>query len=230
MRGTGRVIFAATLLLLVGTLNVIYGIGALDDANIFKGDTRYVLDDLNTLGWVLIVLGIIQLTAGFSLMAGQRVRALHGDLRRQHRRDRRAVLDRQGIPVVVAVRLCPLHLHRARHHGLQRRRGGRALPGGDRSRPGRACRPGDRSGLPGLAPVPRRGAARAARLRPRPEGRDREPDPQLQGPRHRLAGARRAARRRWPARRPATSVRASPTPGAPTGARCTSSWPRTRTR
>jgi len=70
MRGSGRVIFAATLLLLVGTLNVIYGIGALDDANIFKGDTRYVLDDLNTLGWVLIILGIIQLTGGFSLMAG----------------------------------------------------------------------------------------------------------------------------------------------------------------
>jgi hypothetical protein len=64
------VIFAATLLLLVGTLNMIYGIGALDDANIYKGDTRYVLDNLNTMGWVLIVLALIQLTAGFSLMAG----------------------------------------------------------------------------------------------------------------------------------------------------------------
>ena len=70
MRGSGRVLFAAMMLLLVGVLNVIYGIGALDDANIFKGDTRYVLDDLNTLGWVLIVLGALQLVAGFSLMAG----------------------------------------------------------------------------------------------------------------------------------------------------------------
>jgi hypothetical protein len=70
MRGAGRVIFAATLLLLVGVLNIIYGIGALDEANIFKGDTRYVLDDLNTLGWVLIVLGALQLGAGFSLMSG----------------------------------------------------------------------------------------------------------------------------------------------------------------
>lgn len=70
MRGAGRVMFAATMLLLVGTINVIYGIGALDDANIFKGDTRYVLDDLNTLGWVLILLGLIQLGGGFSLMAG----------------------------------------------------------------------------------------------------------------------------------------------------------------
>ena len=70
MRGTGRVVFAATLLLLVGTLNIIYGIGALDDANIFVNDTRFVLTDLNTLGWVLIILGIIQLGGGFSLLAG----------------------------------------------------------------------------------------------------------------------------------------------------------------
>jgi len=56
--------------LIVGTINIIYGIGALDDANIFVNDTRFVLDNLNTLGWVLIVLGVIQLTGGFSLMAG----------------------------------------------------------------------------------------------------------------------------------------------------------------
>jgi hypothetical protein len=70
MRGAGRVVFAATLLLLVGTINIIYGIGALDGANIFVNDTRYILTDLNTMGWVLIILGVIQLTAGFSLMAG----------------------------------------------------------------------------------------------------------------------------------------------------------------
>jgi hypothetical protein len=70
MRGTGRVAFAATLLLIVGTLNIIYGIGALDNANIFADDQRYILTDLNTLGWVLIVLGLIQLAGGLSLMAG----------------------------------------------------------------------------------------------------------------------------------------------------------------
>jgi hypothetical protein len=70
MRGTGRVVFAATLLLIAGTLNIIYGIGALDDANIFTNDKRYILSNLNTLGWVLIILGVIQLTGGFSLIAG----------------------------------------------------------------------------------------------------------------------------------------------------------------
>jgi hypothetical protein len=70
MRGTGRALLAATLLVIVGTLNIIYGIGALDDANIFTNDKRYILTNLNTLGWVLIVLGVIQLAGGFSLMAG----------------------------------------------------------------------------------------------------------------------------------------------------------------
>jgi hypothetical protein len=70
MRGAGRVVFAATLLLIAGTLNIIYGIGALDGANIFLNDQSYILTNLNTMGWVLIILGVIQLGAGFSLMAG----------------------------------------------------------------------------------------------------------------------------------------------------------------
>ena len=70
MRGAGRVGFAGMVLLLIGTINIIYGIGALDGARIFVNDTRYILDNLNTLGWVLIVLGVIQLAGGLSLLGG----------------------------------------------------------------------------------------------------------------------------------------------------------------
>ena len=70
MRGVGRAAFAATLLLIAGTLNIIYGIGALDDANVFVNDKRFIFTNLNTMGWVLIVLGVIQLTGGFSLLGG----------------------------------------------------------------------------------------------------------------------------------------------------------------
>ena len=70
MRGAGRAVFAGVLLLIAGTLNIIYGIGALDDANIFVNEQRFIFTNLNTMGWVIIVLGIIQLTGGFSLMAG----------------------------------------------------------------------------------------------------------------------------------------------------------------
>jgi hypothetical protein len=70
MRGAGRVVFAAILLLLVGTLNILYGIGAVSDANFYVSDSRYILTNLHTPGWVLIIVGVIQLTGGFSLMAG----------------------------------------------------------------------------------------------------------------------------------------------------------------
>ena len=70
MRGSARSLFAAALLVILGTLNIIYGIGALDDANIFVNDKRYVFSNLHTMGWVLIILGVVQLTGGFSLAAG----------------------------------------------------------------------------------------------------------------------------------------------------------------
>jgi hypothetical protein len=70
VRGAGRVVFAAVLLTIAGTINIIYGIGSLDDANIFVNDKRFIFTNLNTLGWVLILLGILQLAAGFSLFGG----------------------------------------------------------------------------------------------------------------------------------------------------------------
>src|SRR3954451_21366226 len=70
MRGVGRALFAATLLLMAGFINIIYGIGALDDANIFVHDQRYIFTNLNTMGWVLIVLGIIQIAGGLALYVG----------------------------------------------------------------------------------------------------------------------------------------------------------------
>ena len=70
IRGAGRVIFAAMLLLFAGVINLVYGIGALDEANVFVGDSRLIFDDLNTLGWMLIVVGAIQLIGGVSLMGG----------------------------------------------------------------------------------------------------------------------------------------------------------------
>ncbi|MCB0862268.1 MAG: hypothetical protein KDB66_03530 [Solirubrobacterales bacterium] len=58
------------MLILLGVLNLIYGIAALDNANILVNDTRLVLTNLSTMGWVLIVLGAIQLIGGVSLLGG----------------------------------------------------------------------------------------------------------------------------------------------------------------
>jgi hypothetical protein len=70
VRGTGRVAFAGVLLLVAGTLNCIYGIGAISDSKFFVDSTRYVFSSLHTWGWITLLLGIIQLTGGVSLFGG----------------------------------------------------------------------------------------------------------------------------------------------------------------
>jgi hypothetical protein len=71
MRGAGRVVFAGVLLLIAGTLNIIYGIGGIADSSFYAGNTSYVFASLHTWGWITLILGIIQLTAAFSLFGGQ---------------------------------------------------------------------------------------------------------------------------------------------------------------
>jgi hypothetical protein len=71
VRGVGRAVFAAILLMIAGTLNVIYGIAAISDAHFYTSTgTHYVFSSLHTWGWVTLILGVIQLTGGFSLIAG----------------------------------------------------------------------------------------------------------------------------------------------------------------
>jgi hypothetical protein len=70
MQGIGRAFFAATLLIIAGLVNIIYGFGALDGANVFVDDQRYILTNLNTMGWVLIILGVIQIAGGLALYVG----------------------------------------------------------------------------------------------------------------------------------------------------------------
>ena len=70
VRGAGRAAFAAILLMIAGTLNVIYGIAAISGAHFYDESTRYLFSSLNTWGWVTLILGVIQLTGGLSLIGG----------------------------------------------------------------------------------------------------------------------------------------------------------------
>jgi hypothetical protein len=71
MRGAGRTMFAAILLMIAGTLNIIYGIAAISDANFFTtSGAHYVFWSLHGWGWIALIVGVIQLTGGFSLAAG----------------------------------------------------------------------------------------------------------------------------------------------------------------
>jgi hypothetical protein len=70
MRGTGSALFVGILLMVAGVLNIIYGIAAVGDAHFYVNDTQFVFSSLHTWGWITIILGIIQLTASFSLFGG----------------------------------------------------------------------------------------------------------------------------------------------------------------
>jgi hypothetical protein len=69
-RGDSWVMFAGIMLALVAVLNVIYGIAAIDNANFFVADQQYILSDLNTWGWVMLVVGGLQFIAAFSIWSG----------------------------------------------------------------------------------------------------------------------------------------------------------------
>jgi hypothetical protein len=68
--GAGWLLFAGVMLLLAGVLNVIYGIAAIGNSSFFVNDSKYIFSDLNTWGWVTLILGALQVGAAFSIWAG----------------------------------------------------------------------------------------------------------------------------------------------------------------
>jgi hypothetical protein len=78
-RGAGRgegywmVVFAASLLGVVGIFNVIDGIAAIAQSHVFTANAHYVIGDLRAWGWVALILGALQLVAMLGVMVGNQV-------------------------------------------------------------------------------------------------------------------------------------------------------------
>ncbi|HSC90244.1 MAG TPA: hypothetical protein VLB86_01170 [Gaiellaceae bacterium] len=70
MKGEGWVGFAAIMLGLAGVWNTINGILAIGSSRVFVDDAVYVFSDLNTWGWIITVLGVLQLVASFAVVSG----------------------------------------------------------------------------------------------------------------------------------------------------------------
>jgi hypothetical protein len=66
-RGYGWVVFAGVLLLLVGIMNAIEGIGAIGNANFFAHSANYIVGSLNTWGWVVLCIGVLELWVGLGV-------------------------------------------------------------------------------------------------------------------------------------------------------------------
>ncbi len=67
---SGWWVFAGVLLIVAGTLNIIYGIAAIGDSKFFTADATYILSSLHTWGWISLIVGVLELVAAFSLFAG----------------------------------------------------------------------------------------------------------------------------------------------------------------
>jgi hypothetical protein len=65
--GYGFVVFSGVLLLILGTMNFIEGLAAIDNAHFFTANTHYIFGDLKTWGWVVLIIGVIQLLVGLGV-------------------------------------------------------------------------------------------------------------------------------------------------------------------
>jgi hypothetical protein len=63
-RGYGWVVFAGTLLLILGTLNFIEGLAAINHAHFFTANAHYIAGNLNTWGWVVLCVGVLEWIVG----------------------------------------------------------------------------------------------------------------------------------------------------------------------
>jgi hypothetical protein len=72
-RGSGWITFAGVMIVIVAVLNMIDGIAAISKSSFFAANARYILSDLNTWGWVLLCLGVLQLLVGLGIWAGNQV-------------------------------------------------------------------------------------------------------------------------------------------------------------
>lgn len=68
-RGSGWVTFAGVMIFVVGVMNVIYGIAAVSNSSFYIADAKFILSDLNTYGWVVLVIGVIEMLVAVGVFA-----------------------------------------------------------------------------------------------------------------------------------------------------------------
>lgn len=73
VEGHGLIIFAVSVLTLVGCFNLIDGFAAIAKANVFVAGAHYVFGDLRSWGWITLILGALQLLAALGIMVGNQL-------------------------------------------------------------------------------------------------------------------------------------------------------------
>jgi hypothetical protein len=68
--GYWMIVFAVVLLVTVGFFNLIDGIAAIANSHVFVANAHYVVGDLRFWGWIVLILGTLQLIAAIAILAG----------------------------------------------------------------------------------------------------------------------------------------------------------------
>jgi len=68
-KGAGWLFFAGTMLGLAGLFNAIDGIVALSKSSFYVSGARYVFSDLRTWGWIVLIVGLVEILASFAILA-----------------------------------------------------------------------------------------------------------------------------------------------------------------
>ena len=68
--GYGWITYASIMLGLAGTFNVIDGIVALSKSRFYVADASYVFSDLRTWGWIVLVVGALEIFAALYVTRG----------------------------------------------------------------------------------------------------------------------------------------------------------------
>lgn len=70
VEGSGWLLFASIMIAIAGALDIIWGIAAISNSKFFTQNATYILSGLNTWGWIVLIIGVLQLFAAYSIMVG----------------------------------------------------------------------------------------------------------------------------------------------------------------
>ncbi len=70
VEGSGWLLFASIMIAIAGVLNVVWGIAAISESKFFTQNATYILSGLNTWGWIVLIIGVLELFAAYSISVG----------------------------------------------------------------------------------------------------------------------------------------------------------------
>jgi hypothetical protein len=70
IEGSGWLLFASIMIAIAGVLNIIWGIAAIGNSKFFTQNATYILSGLNTWGWIVLIIGVLELFAAYSILVG----------------------------------------------------------------------------------------------------------------------------------------------------------------